>query len=86
MKGKTARPAKFRVGDWAVWTAGQSRNPVQIVEDVGPVGRSGERYYRYRSFPTPDDPMESEMAERYLELARPDEAAAAQAAARQTAG
>ena len=69
--------SRFKIGDWAVWTAGSSRHVVRIVEDVGPVGRHGTRYYRFRERVADDEYFESEMSDDYLEPARPDEIPAA---------
>ncbi len=68
---------RFRAGDWAVWTAGASRHVVRILEDVGPVGRRGVRFYRFREQVADDEFVESEMSDDYLEPARPDEIPAA---------
>jgi hypothetical protein len=77
----TAPPAKFRAGDWVVQNWGGYRVPVLILEDVGPVGWRGVRYYRYLKPDPYADPVESETTEDELEPARPDEVAAGQAAA-----
>lgn len=76
----TPTPPRFKVGDWAVHVIGPTRFPVRILEDVGPVGWSGVRYYRYVQPDLYADPVESEAREESLEPARPDEVATAQAA------
>lgn len=73
-KKQNHRP-KFRVGDPAVWVAGNSRNVVRIIEDMGLVGVNQRRYYRFRQQIPYGDIVESGMPEDLLEPATPDDLA-----------
>lgn len=82
----TPIPARYKPGDWAVRVIGPTRFPVRILEDVGPVGWAGTRYYRYVQPDLYADPHVSETREDWLEPATPDEVARGQAADRAAAG
>ncbi|MBX9579711.1 MAG: hypothetical protein K2X87_05325 [Gemmataceae bacterium] len=66
--GPKAKP-KFRVGDWVVWVSGPSRLPALVIGDIGPVGHDRVRFYRLRQPIWYGKPVETEMAELYLEPA-----------------
>jgi hypothetical protein len=73
-KKQNHRP-RFRVGDWAVWVAGNSRHVVRIIEDMGLVGVGQRRYYRFREQIPYGEMVESGMPEDLLEPATPEDIA-----------
>ncbi|MCI0699467.1 MAG: hypothetical protein L0241_00080 [Planctomycetia bacterium] len=70
---KSAAKPKFRVGEWVAYTSGISRHVAEVIEDVGPVGARGRRFYRLREPIWYGEPVEYELPETSLEPATHDD-------------
>ena len=69
----TAQKHEFHVGDRAIYRFGQSDVPVEVIEEVGPVGRDRALHVRVLMFLTDTDPMDITVPE--ADLRRTDTAA-----------